>query len=208
MTPKPKTPRTPPAQLVRVEDDVVGCPETLWRVHRGEGPHVLPWNGFRTFGPLPTMRWDPHPGDEPAPSTVGVLYCAGDIATCLAEVFQLTRSVDSHSGAPVLSAWQPLRPLRLLDLTETWPVRNGASATLLTAPRSVCRRWARAIRCIWPDLDGLRVRSTLTGRDAVVLWQPAVDSMPELPLFSRPLAAPLVWSMARISAREIGYQML
>jgi len=47
--------------------------------HRGE--HVLPWNTLRTYGPLPSMRWDPHPGPQPISAVEGVLYAAADIAT-------------------------------------------------------------------------------------------------------------------------------
>ncbi|MGO9100104.1 MAG: RES domain-containing protein, partial [Mycobacterium sp.] len=58
--PKPKAPRTPPEQLIREPDDIADYTGTLWRVHRTEGEHVLPWNKLRTYGPLPSMRWDPH----------------------------------------------------------------------------------------------------------------------------------------------------
>lgn len=180
----------------------------LWRVHRTVGLHVLPWNQFRTYGPLTSMRWDPHPGEHPAAGTGGVLYAAGDIATCLAEVYQTTRLVDTGSGAPALTAWTPLRALRLLDLTGAWALRNTASAALTAAPRVVCRRWARAIHTTWPDLDGLYVTSTMTGRPNVVLWQPAADSTPALPAFSRSLATPLVWSIAHVAATKIGYAIL
>ena len=126
--PQPKAPRTPPHELTRDAGDLVEYTGVLWRVHRTVGLHVLPWNLFRTYGPLTSMRWDPHPGEHPAAGTGGVLYAAGDIATCLAEVYQTTRLVDTGSGAPALTAWTPLRALRLLDLTGTWALRNTASA--------------------------------------------------------------------------------
>lgn len=204
--PAPKTPRTPPAQLIRERRDVVTHTDIIWRIHRTRGEHVLPWNQLRTFGPLPSMRWDQHPVPGPGPSAVGILYGASDVGTAVAEVFQTTRIVDTVTGAPTLTGWRPTRPLGLLDLSDTWSLRNGASAALSTAPRPVCRRWARAISVAWPDLDGLRVPSTMTGRPNIVLWSSAADAMPELPLFSRPLDHPLVWSIVQAAASEIGYR--
>jgi hypothetical protein len=180
----------------------------LWRVHRTTGEHVLPWNELRTYGPLPSMRWDPHPGQQPAENPNGVLYAASDVATSLAEVYQSSRVIDTRAGAPRLTAWQPTRPLQLLDLSGTWLLRNEASAALLAAPRSTCRRWARAIYTTWPALDGLQVLSTMTGRINVVLWTAAADAMPTAPSFSRPLAQPLVWSFAHAAAAEIGYRIV
>lgn len=206
--PKPKAPRSPPERLVRESHDVVEHTRTLWRVHRTKGEHVLPWNTLRTYGPLPSMRWDPHPGLRPGSGADGVLYAAADVATSLAEVYQTTRVIDTRAGAPTLTAWKPVRPLRLLDLSGTWLLRNTVSTALLAAPRSTCRRWARAIYTTWPDLDGLRVPSTMTGRPSVVMWSAAADSIPETPSFSRPLTHPLVWSIAQAAAAEIGYRIL
>ncbi|WP_375487515.1 RES family NAD+ phosphorylase [uncultured Mycobacterium sp.] len=201
-------PRTPPEQLTKEPDDCVEYTGTLWRVHRTEGEHLLPWNKLRTCGPLPSMRWDPHPGNGPSSHAEGVLYAAADVATSLAEVCQTIRVIDTRAGAPTLTAWQPQRRSRLLDLSGTWLLRNSASAALRAAPRSICRRWARAIYTTWPQLDGLYVPSTMTGRPIIVLWNAAADSIPTLPSFSRPLTHPLVWSIAQAAAAEIGYHIL
>jgi hypothetical protein len=90
----------------------------------------------------------------------------------------------------------------------TWLLRNTASAALLAAPRSICRRWARAIYTAWPELDGLYVPSTMTGHPNIVLWNAAADSIPTMPSFSRPLTHPLVWSIAQAAAAEIRYRVL
>jgi hypothetical protein len=206
--PKPKAPRTPPEPLIREPHDIADYTGTRWRVHRTEGEHVLPWNTLRTYGPLPSMRWDPHPGPHPISGAEGVLYAAADVATSLAEIYQTARVIDTRAGAPTLTAWQPQRKLRLLDLSGTWLLRNSASAALLAAPRSTCRRWARAIYTTWPELDGLYVPSTMTGRASIVLWNAAADSMPTMPSFSRPLTHPLVWSITHAAAAEIGYHIL
>jgi hypothetical protein len=206
--PKPKAPRTPPEQLIREPHDIADYTGALWRLHRTEGEYVVAWNKLRTYGPLPSMRWDPHPGTQPISGSEGVLYAAADVETSLAEVYQTTRVIDTRAGAPTLTAWQPQRRLRLLDLSGTWLLRNTASAALLAAPRSICRRWARALYTTWPELDGLYVPSTLTGRPNIVLWNAAADSIPAMPSFSRPLTHPLMWSITQAAAAEIGYRIL
>ena len=206
--PKPKVPRTPPDRLSKEPGDIVDYTGILWRVHRTTGEHVRPWNELRTYGPLPSMRWDPHPGPRPAEHPDCVLYAASDVSTALAEVYQTTRVIDTRAGAPRLTAWEPSWPLQLLDLSGTWLLRNTASAALLAAPRSSCRRWARAIYATWPELDGLQTPSTMTGRLNIILWTAAADSLPTAPSFSRPLTQPLVWSLAQAAAAEIGYQIV
>ena len=106
-----------------------------------------------------------------------------------------------------MTAWEPLRALRLLDLSGTWPLRNHASAALLAAPRSTCQAWSRTIYRTWTDLDGLHVTSTMTGRINVVLWTAAADSFPDAPSFTRPLSHPLVWSIVKAAAMGIRYRM-
>lgn len=204
----PKVPRTPPTVLVREPEDVLSVRPVLWRIHRTQGGHVLAWNQMRSFGPLPTMRYDPHP-EPTGTSAEGVLYTATGLATALAETFQTTRVVDSRSFAPQVTAWTPTRDLRLLDLTGSWALRNGAAFSLATAPKSTCRAWARQIRATWPDLDGLSTPSTMTGGTNVVLWNPARSSLPATPDFSRPLAEPTLRAIgARIAQHELGYRVI
>lgn len=206
--PKPKAPQAPPRSLVAEPADVVDYSGVLWRAHRATGAHVLPWNALRSYGPLPSMRWDPHSGTQPGSHPECVLYAAADVATAVAETFQTTRVIDTRTGAPRLTAWQPVRPLRLLDLSGTWLTRNGASMALVAAPRSTCRRWSGAIHAALPHLDGLAVPSTMTGGLNLVLWVAATDSLPESPSFSRALTHPMVWSIAQAAAAEIGYRVL
>lgn len=204
----PKVPRTPPTVLVREPEDVLSVRPVLWRIHRTQGGHVLAWNRMRSFGPLPTMRYDPHP-EPTGTSAEGVLYTATGLAMALAETFQATRVVDSRSFAPQVTAWTPTRDLRLLDLTGSWALRNGAAFSLATAPKSTCRAWARQIRATWPDLDGLSTPSTMTGGTNVVLWNPAQTSLPGGPDFSRPLAEPTLRAIAaRIAREELGYRVI
>ncbi|MGH3414332.1 MAG: RES family NAD+ phosphorylase [Marmoricola sp.] len=204
---RPKVPHTPPQPLVRDDTDLVTAAPLLWRVHRTTGVHVLSWDALRTWGPLPSMRWDPHP--LPVGEHVdGVLYAAPALETALAEAFATTRMVDTASFDPHATAWRPTRHLRLLDLTGGWALRNHAANALSAAPRSTCRAWARVIRATWPDLDGLWTPSTMTGDPTVVLWSPAGGTFPASPGFSRPLGHPTVRAVIRAAATAIGYSLV
>ena len=158
----------------------------LWRFHRISGVHSSRWDELREHGPIPEMRWDPHPtprGDHPG---VGVSYATPFIETAVAEKFQ-GRRVVNLTGDVALTGWTPTRPLALLGLDRDWPVRNGASASLGAQAKSTCRAWARAIHQTWPELDGLLVTSTMTGQASVVLFSGSADSFPGYPSFTSPL---------------------
>lgn len=205
-----KVPRTPPALLGMRPSDVrqVVASQTLWRVHRTTGSHVVAWNQFRMDGPVAGMRWEPHPL-PPGQHTIGVMDTALTPATALAEVGQAHRTVDTLSGHPYLTSWSPTRTLELLDLTGTWPVRNSAAHALISAPRPVCQAWARAIAAQFPALDGLWVDSTITGDPNVVLWSSAANAMPTTPNWSRTLADPAFRPVvAAIARTDLGYAVI
>lgn len=206
MSPLPKVPRLPPGPLVRAAGDVVELTPVLWRIHRTRGAHVLGWNEFRQFGPT-ASRYDPHPTPRGTHPGYGVLYTATSLRTALAEVFQARRRVNTVTGAPHATSWSPARPLRLLDLTGDWALRNGGAYALASAPRSTCRAWSNAIARTWGDLDGLWAPSTLTGEPMAVLYEHARTSLPAAPAFSRPLAHPLLWSVVEDCAMGIGYSI-
>src|SRR5690625_5261096 len=138
-----KHPRTPPSLLTREDDDLVTKVGPLWRVHRTQGPNVLPWNVLRQWGPAADCRWEPHREPSAVHPDEGVSYTAVDLATAVVEAFQVTRRIDPHTGRPKATSWTPTRPLRLLNLTDDWFLRNGAAASLLSAPHGTCRAWAR-----------------------------------------------------------------
>jgi hypothetical protein len=177
----------------------------LWRIHRTSGEHVVAWNALRYWGPATAARFDPQP-PPPAISERGVSYAALDVPTALAEVFQQTRVINTRRGDPYLTAWRATRSLSLLDLTGAWPVRNGASFTLNTGRRDYCRAWARAIHTAWPQLDGLRHRSSMTGRLIVTLFTHAADTFPPRPLLSLPLRHPGLQADLLAAAGQIGYR--
>lgn len=206
-----KVPRVPPERLTASETEVVEYTGPQWRIHRTSGTHVTAWNEHRRFGPLTSMRFDPHPESSDGPSfhsTAGVHYSATDVATAVAEVFQRGRAVDMLAGRPMLTGWTPVRPLLLLDLGGSWALRHGAAQSLASALRSVCRAWARSIATELPEFDGIRAPSTMTGAANIVLWRRAADALPAAPAFSRPLDHPDVRRMLDPICETIGYRLL
>lgn len=202
LPPAPEELDFPPEHVRLVSTDTV-----LWRVHRTSGDHVIAWNRLRHWGPAATMRFDPY---EP-PARVqerGVSYAALGVPTALAEVFQQTRVVNSRRGMPYLTAWSPARPLTLLDLTGTWPIRAGASHAINTGRRDHCRAWARAVHTARPDLDGLWHQSSTTGGDAVTLFTHAADSFPDRPRLSLPLDHPGLRGHLVAAVTQIGYRIV
>jgi hypothetical protein len=202
-------------QQLRDDDDVVAvAPLTsLARIYSSGGAHPTHWNTFRTVGPVAAGRFDPHPPtDDGTPADApgcGVLYAAVDLRTCVAECFQVSRVADRRTGRPWLVVFRPIRVLRLLDLTGTWPTRAGASQAISSGPRDRSRAWARAIIEAYEDIDGLWYRSSMdSGKPAICLWQRAADAIPAAPSAHLPLDAPgLVLPLAR-ACRSLGYLLI
>ena len=178
--------------------------QPLFNIHRVNGPYRRAWNELRAWGPVASSRWDPH--EEPASTQPdrAVLYAATTFTTSVSEVFQDRRAIPRDPGYSVAS-WEPTRTLDVLDLTAGWPVRNGASASLHAAAKSTCRAWSRAICTMWPDLDGLLVASTMTGKPNVVLYPPSADAFPAAPALSRRLNDRALAPLLLLASRELGW---
>jgi hypothetical protein len=181
--------------------------EFLWRLHSPSHPeHPTRWDQLRTFGPLKDARFDPWspPADEHATESVG--YFGLDMATCLAEKFQTTRHVNPNRFKLQLTAFRPQRTLMLLDLRHEWPIKLGASHTINSGPKHLCRQWAQALRGGFPDADGL-CYTGMAGRDCVVLYGPVDGVFPSVPDFSRPLRDPAMASRVADACQQIGYSL-
>lgn len=173
-------PKLPPPRLHRIREvdgeyHALPAGSTLWRIHTTAGPHAMAWNELRRFGPIRRFRFDPQP---PGPPTVhpseGVIYLAPDIATCMAETFQDTRSIRP-SAARSLSGFETATELHLLDLTGDWPLKVGAAHAInATAAKQTTKAWAVAFRTCFPSADGLWYLSSLTG------WPPHSSARPRL----------------------------
>jgi len=206
-----KLPDPPPVEELRTHSPALHpLPNThvQWRIHNTNGAHVAAWNSLRHYGPVASCRFDPHeppPRDHPA---TGVSYLADSVPTALGERFQDTRIINTHRGAPYLTAFTLTRTVLLLDLTRGWPLQAGASHVINAGPKHRTRAWARAFVAAWPDLDGLLSQSAMTGGPCITLFSPAVDALPATPLFSEPLDHPGLAEPIATAADTIGYRMI
>jgi hypothetical protein len=206
-----KLPEEPPADLPQRAPTVTVWPASrmMWQIASTAGSFPTLFGQMRTYGPLPSARFDPHPQPAGEDSGEQVLYASGTLLTALAERFQHGREIRTDdAGVPVAYAWTPTRPLRLIDLTGPAATRLGASHAISSGPKRVTRRWARALRQSWPDLDGLLYCSAMTGEDCVALWAPASDGFPPAPTYARLLgdSSTAGWrDLLRSAAVQLGY---
>lgn len=203
-------------RALRQNRDIVTVDQSrsLVRIFTAYGNHPQRWNTFRYTGPLPHGRFDPHPPGAGGAATTdrysGVLYFGLSVRTSVAEVFQTTSIADRRTRGPRLVVVRPARPLRLLDLTGSWPTRAGASQAISTGPKKITQGWARAIHSAFPALDGLWYRSSMDGGGhAVCLWDsPAGTALPIAPDVLLPLDHPgLDVPLGRV-CEELGYLLL
>ncbi len=180
----------------------------LARIYFAAGPHPLHWNQFRSFGPT-AARWDHHlpnahgAGVEQARA---VYYCAPDVDTCAAEVFQTTRRIDRTRNAPGLVVFALREAVTLLDLRGTFATKIGASMAIHSGPRSRARAWAREFYDAYPDLQGLYYGSSMNGHaPAVALNERAQRAMPEQPQFHRALNDDMLVEVLQQIALRLSY---
>ncbi|MBI2922795.1 MAG: RES family NAD+ phosphorylase [Planctomycetes bacterium] len=198
----PKFP-APPRPLTAAPDVVRLKPgHLLWRISFLKGIPPATWSDFRFFGPT-------HARFDPRLQTRGILYAADAPLTCLAEVFQATRTIDRASGAPWLAGFELRRAVDLLSLCGAWPTRAGASMALNTGPRPRARPWAQAIYAAYPRLQGLRYPSSMhANRSAAALFERARAALPAAPAFHRALADPALLPRLSAAAARIGYRLV
>ena len=209
----PKVPRRPSPELLEsLHPQVRTIPtgSVIWRVYFRGGLHPTNWKDFRHVGPI-DARFDHHEENESTRQDRAVTYGADHPTTCLAEVFQKTRVVNRWHNDPWLVGFETGNPVRLLDLTGTFPTRAGASMGLMAGPRSVSRAWARAFHDSWPESQGLYYPSSMhANRPAMVFTERAAQAgvTPARPSLHRSLADPAILSVLRNAARELGYALL
>jgi hypothetical protein len=193
--------------LGKIEPETLTLPtEThLARIYFAGGPYPSRWNQFRRFGPT-AARWDHHllsPTGSATEQTRGILYCAPDVDTCAAEVFQTTRRIDRTRNSPALVVFALREPVLLLDLHGTFATKVGASTAIHSGPRARVRAWARELYDAYPHIQGIYYGSSMNGHaPAVALNERAQQAMPPLPLFHRALNDDmLVDTLQRIALR-------
>lgn len=136
----------------------------------------------RTNGPR--ERFDPHTPDPAAPAEDpdgrSVLYVAGVLGTCGAEVFGDAREANICPSYRAVVAL-PDAPLTLQNLVGRGVMGIGALAGLGTGdiPRSESQAWARAIYEDDPTgvaVDGVHYHAAHDGLTSLAIW----DRSPEL----------------------------
>lgn len=186
----------------------------IFRLHRVEGAYPSQWPEFRYYGPT-SSRFDHHLSNENGEGEVqdrGILYGAVGaqaFKTCLAEFFQQTRIVDVSRYKPVMTAFEIVDSLRLVDLSGDFATRIGASAAINSGPRPRAQRWAQLIYDAYPQAQGIFYTSSMNpGQPAVALFERALPAMPDRPRFSRELRHIAYLEAAANAAESLGYQVV
>jgi hypothetical protein len=194
----------PPAQVITLPTDT-----PLWRIYFNGGRHPTTWGAFRFWGPT-SSRFD-HQIPPPGMSSRGILYTAtGSHAfdTCIAEVFQTTRTIDVAARQPRIVSFRSTRDLRLLDLTGTWPTQAGASMAISSGQRPRARRWSQAIYTAFPDLDGIHYGSSMNANQpAQALFERARNALPPAPDVERALGDGALSVRIGAAAHRLNYRL-
>lgn len=167
----------------------------------------------RFWGPAGS-RFDHHerdPAGNPTTGARGICYAAGKgalsgLGICLAEVFQLSRVIDTDLNNPWFTVFSTERELKLLDLRGPFVTRMGASSAINSGAKSRAQRWSKALYEAFPDVDGIVYPSSMGGGgDAFALYEKATNALPSAPRFHRPLNDPGLRPEILGAAATIGY---
>lgn len=211
---KAKLPRAPDLDRLRATPPsliTIGPNLLLHRIYKRGGSHPTLWNSFRQYGPL--SRFDHQfttEDNEPQLQDRGVLYAASDIATVVAEFFQYPRRrINRDKHRPWLASFNLPGELQLLNLTDTFCVRVGASMKIMTGPFAHTQAWSQGFYEAYPQIQGLYYASSLTNRPAIAFYERANtgDLFPSTTRLHRELANPLLHRPLQIVAQEIGYRL-
>lgn len=179
----------------------------VWRIYTRQA-HGASWDTFRRHGPTDS-RFDHHLHGSNGDATRSILYAAEDWATCVAEVFQDLRLIDTHARDPWLVAFTFKRDLRLLDVAGLWPTRAGGSSAINSGDRRTARAWSRAIYDAFPDIAGLRYGSAMhAGNTAYAFYDRAAPAVSATPVFHVPLSHPEIAEELHTVADTLGYDII
>jgi hypothetical protein len=181
----------------------------LWRIYFRRGYYPNEWNEFRRFGPLRTARFDHHTRPQREQKRK-ILYAATMVPTCIAEVFQETRTIDRKGRDPWLVGFRLRADLDLLDLTSEWPTSAGASMAIGSSDaRSRTRHWSRNIYAAYPGIAGLLYASSMySNQPMAALYEKAQPMLPELPSFHAPLTHQGLLTILQFTAKRLRYDLV
>lgn len=197
------------AQLEAIGPDITILPTgtKLWCIYFRSGPHPTTWNQFRKYGPV-NARFDHHTPPKRVQRRA-ITYSAKDGLTCLAEVYQDTRTIDRRRNNPWLVRFETVRNVSLLDLTGLWPTRAGASMAINAGSRAKARKWSRVIYAAYTNVEGLLYCSAMRGNSpAIALYDRAIAAMPVTPTFNRALLDPSMTTVLSNAAVNLNYILL
>ena len=186
--------------------------ERWFRIYYRGGAFPTWWNEMRYFGPTHS-RFDHHVRDEnkkPQKQNRGIVYCACNVQTCVAEVFQNGRTVDLEHKQPSLSAFEFRQTLNLLDLSSVFPLKVRTTPKFMTGTRSHARNWSQGFYDIDESIDGLYYLSSKTNKPALALYERAFNShtFDAKLVFNRSLNDDLLREALEHVCDEIGYSLL
>jgi len=203
----PEPPRKAALQALGPRIATLRAGSLLWQVYFRGGTHPTPWSDLRAFGPT-DARFDHHL-PPPRVQARAILYAAKAGPTCLAEVYQATRTIDRHDREPWLVGFRTSRDLLLHDLTGAWVTQAGASTAIHSGARARSRRWSAALYSAFPGIEGLVYCSSMdANRQAFVLYERSADAMPRAPELHRALADPALASLLDAAAIRFGYAVV
>ena len=208
MSKLPEPPGVGALRAITPQTLILPADTPLARIYFAAGAHPARWSQFRSFGPV-DARWDhhlPNARGHAVEQSRGIFYCAPDIDTCVAEVFQATRRIDRTRDAPWLVVFALREAVTLLDVRGTFATAMGASTAIHSGPRSRARAWARELYDAYPDLQGVHYGSSMNGHaPAVALNERALSAMPRLPLFHRALNDDMLVEILQRIALRVSY---
>jgi hypothetical protein len=204
----PEPPGIAALRAISPQTLILPAETSLARIYFAAGSHPSRWARFRSFGPV-DARWDHHLPDsrgKGVEQSRAILYCAPDVDTCVAEVFQATRRIDRARAAPWLVVFALREPITLLDLRGTFATTIGASTAIHSGPRSRARAWARELYEAYPDVQGVHYGSSMNGHaPAIALNERALPAMPLWPLVHRALNDDMLVDILQHIALRLSY---
>ena len=209
-----KLPREPDLERLRTTEPsliTLGSDQPLHRIYYRGGGHPTRWNTFRYYGPL--SRFDHHLVDDhgdPFLQERGIFYAATDVPTAIAEFFQRNRRrVNRTRNQPWLVSFTLADEVRLLNLTDTFCLRVGASMKLVSGPWVHAQNWSRGFYEAYSEIHGLYYLSSLTNRSTIALYDRTNTPLfPGNTRLHRALADPLMHKALIVIVDEIRYGLV
>jgi hypothetical protein len=165
------------------------------------------WKTWRSYGPLPQLRFDHHVPPPGSASDRAIWYAATSLLGAVAEAFGNLGILDQRAGHRVCVV-RVSRPIAVLDLVGVAPRAFGLDQRIATSlDYPWCQEWARALYEAYPDFCGLRWRGRQAGSICFALNDRTDVKSIEV-LEDRDLSDPAVWPRIARAARRCRFRIL